>query len=248
VRSGTKCHDPLDFLPASDRGLSLSQVFRRIEEPESWVALYNVQSDPEYRKMIWQVLESVGPQLEQQDRGVFDADGFIFISSPPSATPFHFDRENNFFLQIHGRKRTTVWHPDNRDVVPEEIIEQKIGLGTSSKAQYADSFLGTAAVNAELGPGEGIYMPSTSAHMTNTESIPVNKDDAYSVSIGIVYYTKATRRSAYVYALNGYLRKFGLRPRPPYESRARDAIKFPLALGFVQAKRALARFVLPPGM
>ena len=248
MRSGTKSHDPLEFLKESDRGLSLSEVFRRMEEPGSWVALYNVQTDPEYRAMIWDAIESIGPQLDAGDPGAFEADGFIFISSAPSATPFHIDRENNLFLQIHGRKRMTVWQPDDREVVDETIIEEKIGLGTSSRARYQDSILKRAAVNQEFRAGEGVYMPSTSAHMTNTESLPVGADDTYSVSIGIVYYTTATRRSAYVYALNGYLRRMGLSPKPPYESGAIDALKYPVGRALVLAKQALVNFQLPPGM
>src|SRR3546814_11084435 len=41
--------------------------------------------------------------------------GWIFITSPNTVTPFHFDKEHNFILQIHGRKRIYVW--DHRDTV-----------------------------------------------------------------------------------------------------------------------------------
>src|SRR3546814_20357854 len=39
----------------------------------------------------------------------------IFITSPNTVTPFHFDKEHNCILQIHGRKRIYVW--DHRDTV-----------------------------------------------------------------------------------------------------------------------------------
>src|SRR3546814_5877517 len=41
--------------------------------------------------------------------------GWIFITSLNTVTPFHFDKEHNFILQIHGRKRIYVW--DHRDTV-----------------------------------------------------------------------------------------------------------------------------------
>ena len=248
VRSGTKSGDPLELFSKSDRGLSVADVFARIEEPGSWVSLYNVQSDPEYRAMIHDVINSTSAWRERTDPGWFEADGFIFVSSPPSATPFHIDRENNLFLQIHGRKRQSVWDPGDRQVVPEIEIEHKIGRGRVSKVLFENSFFERAIVNEELGPGEGVYMPSTAGHTTNTEARPRGPDDTYSISIGIVFYTTATRRAAYAYALNDYLRKVGLKPRPPYESPMRDALKYPMARSVVLAKRLLRGFAIPPGM
>ena len=246
--TGAKSADPLRILSQNDRGLSLGEVFERIEEPGSWVSLYNVATDPEYRELVNEAMEAVGPLLDVHDPGAFEADGFIFISSAPSATPFHIDRENNFFLQIHGRKRMSVWDPSDRTVVPEVEIEEKIGRGASSKVRFDETYWTRAEFNEELGPGQGVYMPSTAGHTTNTEALPVGEDDTYSVSIGVVFYTKATRRAAYAYALNDYLRKFGVRPRPPYDSPGRDALKYPFARSLVVAKRLLKGFDIPPGM
>jgi len=36
------------------------------------------------------------------------------LSAPPAQTPFHIDRDDNFWLQIRGSKRKTVWSPDAR--------------------------------------------------------------------------------------------------------------------------------------
>lgn len=248
VDRGARTQDPLKLYSEDPEGLSLDEVFDRIEEPGSWVSLYNVATDPEYRELVDEVMACMAPHLASRDPGAFESDGFIFISSAPSATPFHIDRENNFFLQIHGRKRMSVWDPSDRQVVPEDEIEKKIGMGTASTVRFEDRFWERAAFNAELGPGEGVYMPSTAGHTTNTEALPSGEDDTYSVSIGVVYYTRATRRAAYVYALNHRLRKMGVEPHPPYESPLRDALKFPGARGFVWARQILKGFELPPGM
>ena len=247
-RTGAKSADPLRVLSQSDRGMSVEEVFDKIEEPRSWISLYNVATDPEYRELVDQTMASVADLTETWDPGAFETDGFIFVSAPPSATPFHIDRENNFFLQIHGRKRMSVWHPDDRTVVPEAEIESKIGRGAASTAPFDDAHFQRAAFNEELVAGEGVYMPSTAGHTTNTEALPTGSDDTYSVSIGIVFYTRATRRAAYVYALNDQLRRLGLRPSPPFESPGRDRLKYPVGRAYLMAKRILRGFEIPPGM
>ena len=247
-RTGARSADALEVLSQSDRGMSIEEIFDRIEEPRSWISLYNVGTDPEYREMIDQIMESVAHLTDAFDPGAFETDGFVFVSAPPSATPFHIDRENNFFLQLHGRKRMSVWHPDDRTVVPEAEIESKIGRGAKSTVPFRDEYFKRAAFDAELRAGEGVYMPSTAGHTTNTEALPEGRDDTYSVSIGIVFYTRATRRAAYVYAVNDQLRRLGLNPRAPFDSPVRDAVKYPLGRSMIFAKKVLRGFEVPPGM
>ncbi|MFO1077421.1 MAG: cupin-like domain-containing protein [Planctomycetota bacterium] len=248
IEAGATSEDPLLFLPEDDRGRSLEEVFDRVEEPGSWVSLYNVQTDPEYRELVTEVMQSSAHLLEEKDPGAFETDGFIFVSSAPSATPFHIDRENNFFLQIHGRKRMSVWDPADRVVVPEEKVESKMGLNSTSSMPFKNEHFARAAFNQELRAGEGVYIPATSGHTTNTEALPVGDDDTYSISIGVVFYTRSTRRAAYVYALNQFLRRHGLRPRPPYESALRDRLKYPFGRSLVLARKILQGFRVPPGM
>ncbi len=248
VRKGTTSGDKLDPLSYDESRGSLSEVFSRIEEPGSWVSLYHVQTDPEYAEMLRAISTTVAGWQEALDPGAFDWAGFIFVSSPPSATPFHIDRENNFFLQIHGKKRMSVWDPADRHVVPESAIEDRMAHGANSNVHFDTSFFQRAIINDELGPGEGVYMPSTSGHTTNTEAKPAGPDDTYSVSIGVNFYTKATRRAGNNYALNYYLRRLGMNPRSPYESPALDKLKYPVARSLVLAKKYFRGFEIPPGM
>lgn len=248
VRKGTTSASVLNPLSTDESGRSLSEVFSRIEEPGSWVSLYHVQTDPEYAEMLRMISTTVADFQEKLDPGSFDWAGFIFVSSPPSATPFHIDRENNFFLQIHGKKRMSVWDPADRHVVPESAIEDRMAQGAVSNVKFDPSYYQRAIINDELGPGDGVYMPSTSGHTTNTETKPAGPDDTYSVSIGVNFYTKATRRAGNNYALNYYLRRLGMNPRPPYESPVLDALKYPIARSLVLAKKYFRGFEIPPGM
>jgi hypothetical protein len=114
-------HDPLN-----PEGRGIDEVFRRIEEPGSWVALYNVETDPRYREFLAEVTASVRSLVDPQQPGMFNVGGFIFISAPPSVTPFHMDRENNFWLQVKGRKTINVWDHTDRHVVASETADRFI--------------------------------------------------------------------------------------------------------------------------
>ena len=43
------------------------------------------------------------------DAGFEQVEGFLFVSSPNSTTPFHLDSEDNFFVHIHGEKFFTIF-------------------------------------------------------------------------------------------------------------------------------------------
>ncbi len=69
----------------SPDGRDIETVFREIEQPGSWVALYNVQTDPDYAAFLWQVMvEAKKVMVHEQE--IYDVRGFIFISAPPSVT------------------------------------------------------------------------------------------------------------------------------------------------------------------
>lgn len=229
------------------QGQSLAEVFGDIGRSGSWIALYNVETDPEYRRFLWEALATVRPLIDKRDPGTFSVGGFIFISAPPAVTPFHIDRENNLWLQIRGRKRINVWQPDDRVAVAEDAVERFIVHGDLSDVMYADA-VRARSFEMETGPGEGVYMPSTSAHMTESATHWVQPGDDYAISIGIVFYTRATRRAANIYALNQFLRQRGWQPTPPYRRRWLDVTKYPLAWAYVRFRKWLRGYKLRMGM
>ena len=95
---------------------------------------------------------------------MFEVGGFIFVSAPPSVTPFHIDRENNFWLQLRGRKSLTVWDRQDREVVPSEAVEKFILTGSLDDVKLADAMRSRGRV-FDSGPGDGVFFPSTSPHM-----------------------------------------------------------------------------------
>lgn len=247
IKPGTTQASSFDHDGSSPDGRSLQQVFRDIDTPGSWVALYNIETDPTYRDFLDEALGGVLPLVERQQPGVFLKTGFIFISAPPSVTPFHIDRENNFWLQIRGRKTLNVWPHTDRRAVSAESVEQFILFRDLSKVKL-DERTRAHSLEYDVGPGDGVYFPSTSPHMTRTEDHWCRPGDCVSISIGINFYTSVTRRHAHVHHFNSALRRLGFTPRPPGVSELVDRIKAPLGrwIGKVRYRRHCRD--APPGM
>ena len=221
-----------DHGDADVMGRSIDEVFRRIEEPGSWVALYNVETHPTYQRFLEEVIGQVRPLIERDEPGVFNVGGFIFVSAPPSVTPFHIDRENNFWLQIRGRKTINVWDPTDRHVVTAKDRDGFVVHANLDPVKLKDGYQ-ERSHEFDVGPGDGVYFPSTSPHMTRSEPGWVEPGNGVSVSIGIVFYTDVTRRSANVHAWNLFLRKLGFEPSDVGTSVWMDRLKYPFGRTFV---------------
>jgi hypothetical protein len=219
-------------------GKSIDDVFNRIEEPGSWVALYNVETHPDYKVLLDSVICEVSLLVTPEQAGITKVGGFIFISAPPSVTPFHIDRENNFWLQIAGRKTINVWDHCDRDVVSGVDVEEFILSGSLAGVRLKADHR-SRSQEFDAGPGDGVYFPSTSPHMTRSNIEWVTPGNGVSISIGVVFYTSATRRDAYVHAFNRVLRKARLSPREPGRSQWLDRVKYPLGLATIWGRRRL---------
>lgn len=240
AKPGTTIKSSFEHDGADPAGRNIDEVFDRLAEPGSWLALYNVETHPTYRKFLDEVNESCRHLIEPAQTGIYQKCGFIFISSPPSATPFHIDREHNFWLQVRGRKLMTVWDHRDRASVAGEHVDRFVTFGDLTHVKLADGTI-ERGFEFDVRAGDGVYFPSTSPHMTRTDASWGSGDDAISVSIGTVFYSDQTRHAAHVHAGNLLLRKLGMSPAQPGES-AFDALKAPLGRSFIWAKKTFQGF------
>ena len=61
IMPGTEQATPFHHDPTDPEGRAIEEVFRRIEEPGSWVALYNIETNPVYREFLNEVTASIKP-------------------------------------------------------------------------------------------------------------------------------------------------------------------------------------------
>ncbi len=229
----------------TDHGRSIDQLFERIDQAGSWIALYDVEVVPRYRDLLERVIDQVRAPVEAQEGRILLVTGFIFISAPPSVTPYHIDREHNFWLQLHGRKNITVWDRDDRTLLPAERIENFIVNRSLAGIRLQDGQQSRGKV-FERGPGTGLFFPSTTPHATESTAGWVTPDDPLSISIGVNFYTATTRRHAQVHQLNRFARRFGIDPVPPGQSPLRDQFKAPLGRALVALRQRLRAGYIPP--
>ena len=229
----------------SPDGRDIDTVFADIERPGSWVALYNVQTNSLYRQLLWEIINNAKKVLVQ-DQNIYDARGFIFISAPPSVTPLHIDRENNFWLQIHGRKTINVWNNDDSVLVPPRRREEFLMYG-GADIEFHDGDLARSH-EFDCGPGDGVFFPMTSPHMTRSSNDWVQAGNRVTASIGVVFYSDQTRRTANIHVANHYLRRTFMRePGSPQLNGLTSTLKYSAGKLILTSKKLGGGYKVPPG-
>jgi hypothetical protein len=202
---------PVSVDPAQTprNGLSPEETIRRIRECRSWLVLKNVEWDPAYRVLLERCLAEMNLPLRERQ-------AFIFVSSPHAVTPYHLDPEENFLLQIRGRKTMHVFDAADRSLLSEQELERFFS-GAHRNLVFRDEYRPRAR-SFELTPGVALHVPLAAPHW-------VQNGPEVSISFSITGQTPASMRRQQVHRMNGRLRRLGLRPRPAGESALQDALK-----------------------
>jgi len=202
---------------APGNGLSIRETIARIEENASWMVLKNVERDAQYARLLHDCLADVRRFSESLAPGMAAFEGFIFISSPGSITPFHIDPEHNFLAQISGRKQVFMFDARDRELVSERQLERFYSAHPLRNLPYRDAY-GRKARKFNLAPGQALYLPQNGPHW-------VRNGDAVSISFSMTFRSALSRRRSRLYQFNDRLRAFGLQPYPVGHSPWRDATK-----------------------
>lgn len=225
IAPGVKAEDiPMLDLPAVE-------VIRRIESCNAWMVLKRVEAMPAYRRVLEEALDGVARQIGHRDAkaaGLRDIQGFVFISSANATTPFHFDPEENLFVQIRGPKFFHIF--DNRDnsILSAENLE--ISPATHRNMPYRDEFESRGQL-FRLHPGEGVFVPHLWPHWVRTGG-------EHSISMAITWKSPRAERLNTLLSANGLLRRAGLPQARPGARPLFDAAKI--------AAYAMSRLAIEP--
>jgi Cupin-like domain len=172
------------------------EVLRRLETCNAWMVLKRVETVPAYRALLEEALTGVARRLGHTDAAAAGAN---------ATTPFHFDPEENFFVQIRGPKFFHIFDNTDRSLVPEEELE--MSPSKHRNTPYRPEFEARGQVFA-LKPGDGIFVPHLWPHWVRT-------GDEMSVSMAITWKSPRAERLNTLLRANGVLRGLGLpQPRP----------------------------------
>ena len=202
--------DPKDIPTAA---LNVADTIRSIEENGSWMVLKRIEQHPDYAHLLHETLAELEHLVGPRTGAMLGLEGFIFISSPGSVTPFHFDPEHNILMQMRGTKTMTVFASGDDQFASAELHE-RFHLGAHHRNLPWDDGFADKGQAIVLHPGDAIHVPVKAPHW-------VQNGPEVSVSLSITWRSEWSYAEADARAFNAVLRKNGITPRnpAPYPSR-----------------------------
>ncbi|QCB54363.1 transcriptional regulator [Sphingopyxis sp. PAMC25046] len=187
-------------------GLSIGETIRTIDSNGSWAVLKNIENVAAYRTLLMDLLGELEPVVTPRTGAMLTPQGFIFISSPGSITPFHFDPEHNILLQLKGQKVMNVW-PAGDERFAHRREHERYHTGGHRNLPWEEAYKDDAQ-QVPLGPGDAVLMPVMAPHF-------VANGDAPSISLSITWRSEWSYRESEAHAANAALRRMGLDPAMP---------------------------------
>ena len=199
-----------------------------LETSKLRLKLSAVHLEPAYEEVLKECTQELSALIGiNLSRLYKDARATIFISSPGEITPYHIDQEANFLFELRGSK--TVWIADGND--RKALSWQDLEAYWHDGAVVPPPPTSMPQVRRfELRPGFAIHNPVNFPHWVANGST-----SSVALSLG---YTRVDDPID-VLRINYYLRKLGMTPIPPGESRLRDNTK----RNVVECGRQLRRLI-----
>jgi oxalate decarboxylase/phosphoglucose isomerase-like protein (cupin superfamily) len=211
--------------------LSVADTIRSIEENGSWMVLKRIEQHPEYAQLLNDTLDELEPLIAKRTGAMLGREGFIFVSSPGSITPFHFDPEHNILLQIRGTKTMTVFSPTDEELVGPEAHEA-FHIGAQHRNRVWQERFADRGQAITLNAGDAIHVPVKAPHW-------VQNGPDVSISLSITWRSDWSYAEADARAFNSLLRQTGLKPRSPAPYPARNLAKALAYRAVRRGRRAL---------
>ena len=187
-------------------------VIRNIGDAGAWLTLLNIEADPAYAELMHATLDQLEHGMLHRQGKMRNRVGFIFVSSPNSVTPAHFDIEHSLLMQVRGAKTVSFGHFGSESARRHEV--ERYWDGSHGRIESLPPEL----ASYPLTPGRGVYIPPVAPHW-------VHNGPSISLSVTLTYFTAATERENMIEACNARLRRFHLSPRQPGRSVPVDAAK-----------------------
>jgi hypothetical protein len=187
-------------------------VIRNLESANAWLTLLNIEADPAYARLMNTMLDGLEAALRGRPGNMRNRVGFIFVSSPNSVTPAHFDIEHSLLMQVSGSKKVSFGRFETDTARWHEV--ERYWDGSHGRIESLPPELASYS----LTPGRGVYIPPVAPHW-------VHNGPAISLSVTLTYFTAATERDNMIEAFNARLRKLHMTPRHPGRSAPVDLAK-----------------------
>lgn len=178
----------------------VATVIHSINTSGNWVMLRFVEQLPAYRDLLDRVMAEIDPAILPSTGPGLTVRGFIFISSPGTLTPFHFDCEHNILFQIAGDKHFATYQP-MPPWLPLDRHEAYYGAG-DNMLPWNDAYEADATIHP-LRPGDALFIPYASPHWVKAGAEP-------SISLSITWQSEWSQSVGAAMRINPLLRRCGL--------------------------------------
>jgi hypothetical protein len=191
-------------------------VIRDLRNANAWLTLLNVEADPG-------MAELMNANLDQLESGMIARQGnrrgkmrkrvaFVFVSSPNSVTPVHFDIEHSLLMMVSGKKTVSIGRFESDAVRRHEV--DRYWDGSHGRIENLPPEVATFTMT----PGRGVYIPPGTPHW-------VHNGPDISLSVTLTYFTAATVRENRIEDFNSHLRRRHMKPQEPGHSAIVDTAK-----------------------
>ena len=187
-------------------------VIRDLSSANAWLTLLNVEDDPTMAELMDTHLDRLEAGMIAKQGKMRNRVAFVFVSSPNSVTPVHFDIEHSLLMQITGSKRVSIGCYESNAVRRREIDRYWDGSHGRIEA------LPQEVAECALTPGRAIYIPPGTPHW-------VHNGPDISLSVTLTYFTAATVRENRIEDFNSRLRRRHLNSHEPGHSTTVDTAK-----------------------
>ena len=206
--------DPADIPKAR---VGVVEAIRTIDTSGCWVVLKRIEQVPAYAALLQEVLAELAHIVTPRTGPMLQLEGFVFVSSPGSVTPFHFDPEHNVLLQLRGEKTMTLFPGVDEAVFPD-AVQEHFHLGQHHRnLPWRDEFA-ALGLPITIVPGEAIHVPVKTPHWVQNGPLP-------SISLSLTWRSEWSYAEADARAFNHLLRGLGLRPARPATYPSRNLAK-----------------------
>ena len=166
-------------LPYKVANMSTSEFFKCVTSPESCAdglrGHYYFGTVPKSLKSD----VSPGRLLYRTEKDSQASKQFVWISSAGMITHGHFDQDYNFFVQLVGEKRFTLWSPEQHELMYVYPRIHPLWHKSRINFRHVDvqrfpGFARARALQVKLGPGDMLYVPPYTWHYVETLSPSVS--------------------------------------------------------------------------
>ena len=187
-------------------------VIRDLSSANAWLTLLNVEGDPSMAELMNTHLDRLEAGLIAKQGKMRNRVAFVFVSSPNSVTPVHFDIEHSLLMQVSGSKSVSIGCYESDAVRRHEI--DRYWDGSHGRIET----LPREVAAYTLTPGRAVYIPPGTPHW-------VHNGPDISLSVTLTYFTASTVRENRIEDFNSRLRRRHLNPREPGHSTTVDTAK-----------------------